>query len=78
VRFLLAGTAGYLIGNYLDAAITSRAPAATALSTGTWTGTRATKIDNLDATVSSRAPAGGGTTPTNPYCFRNGKWQLCP
>tara|TARA_B100002019_G_scaffold233984_1_gene208093 strand:+ start:16281 stop:16886 length:606 start_codon:yes stop_codon:yes gene_type:complete len=42
---------------YLDAAITSRAAAATALSTATWTGTRAGYLDNLDATVSSRAPS---------------------
>lgn len=39
---------------YLDAAITSRAPASTALSTATWTGTMA---GYLDAAISSRAPS---------------------
>lgn len=38
----------------LDAAISTRAPASTALSTATWTATRAGKIDNLDVAVSSR------------------------
>lgn len=42
---------------YLDAAVSSRAPAATALSNVTWTDDRAAKLDNLDTTVSSRAPA---------------------
>lgn len=44
----------------LDATVSSRAPASTALSTSTWTSTRAgklDKLDNLDTTVSSRAPA---------------------
>jgi hypothetical protein len=41
----------------LDATITSRAPAATALSNATWTDARAAKLDNLDTTISSRAPA---------------------
>ena len=39
----------------LDAAVSSRAPAATALSNATWTDSRAAKLDNLDATVSSRS-----------------------
>ncbi|MCX7598981.1 MAG: hypothetical protein N2512_08970 [Armatimonadetes bacterium] len=42
---------------YLDAAVSSRAPAATALSNLVWTDARAGRLDNLDATVSSRAPA---------------------
>ena len=41
----------------LDALISSRAPAATALSNLVWTDERAAKLDNLDATISSRAPA---------------------
>lgn len=39
----------------LDATISSRAPAATALSTAQWTNTRAANLDNLDASVSSRS-----------------------
>jgi len=39
----------------IDDTITSRAPASTALSNTVWTNDRAAKIDNLDATVSSRA-----------------------
>lgn len=42
------------LADRLDAAISSRAPASTALSTATWTGTKA---GYLDTTVSSRAPA---------------------
>lgn len=42
---------------YLDDNISTKAPASTALSTATWTNTRAAAIDNLDDTVSSRAPA---------------------
>lgn len=40
----------------IDATVSSRAPASTALSTTNWTNTRAVNIDNLDAMVSSRAP----------------------
>lgn len=39
----------------LDATVSSRAPAATALSSSVWTDTRAAKLDNLDTTVSSRS-----------------------
>lgn len=45
------------LGN-LDAAVSSRAPLSTALSTAQWTNGRATLQDNLDATVSSRATSG--------------------
>ena len=45
--------AGYV--DRLDAAVSTRAPASTALSTATWTATRAGYLDNLNATVSSRA-----------------------
>jgi len=40
---------------YLDAAITTRAPASTALSTAQWTAARAGYLDNLDAAITSRA-----------------------
>jgi hypothetical protein len=39
----------------IDVDISSRAPASTALSNATWTDTRAVKLDNLDATISSRS-----------------------
>jgi len=45
----------------IDAAISTRAAAATALSTADWTAARAAKLDNLDAAVSS---VGGGSAPT--------------
>ena len=41
----------------LDVAVSTRAPASTALSTTDWTTARAGKLDNVDATVSSRAPS---------------------
>ena len=41
----------------LDALVSSRAPANTALSNSTWTNARAALLDNLDAKISSRAPA---------------------
>lgn len=41
----------------LDALISSRAPANTALNNGVWTDARAGKLDNLDGKISSRAPA---------------------
>lgn len=41
----------------LDASISSRAPASTALSTATWTAARAALLDRLDAAISSRASA---------------------
>ena len=44
------------IGN-LDVAVSTRAPASTALSKNTWTDERAGKLDYLDANVSSRASA---------------------
>jgi hypothetical protein len=46
----------------LDAAITTRAAAATAVSNADYTVARAAKLDNLDATVSSRSTYGGGDT----------------
>lgn len=41
----------------LDATVSSRAPASTAVSNADYTGARATKIDNLDAAVTTRAAA---------------------
>lgn len=48
---------------FLDAATTSRAAAATALSTGQWTNARAANLDNLDQLVSlsgAKAPTTNG------------------
>jgi len=45
------------LADRLDASISSRAPSSTALTTATWTGTRAGKLDSLDAAITSRAPA---------------------
>lgn len=49
------GSIGKLFVDRIDAAITSRAASATALTNATWTDARAAKLDNLDATVSSRS-----------------------
>jgi hypothetical protein len=46
----------------IDAAVSTRAPASTALSSATWTTPRAVALDNLDATVSSRSTYAGGDT----------------
>jgi hypothetical protein len=46
----------------LDAAITTRAAAATAVSNVDYTAARAAKLDNLDATISSRSIYAGGDT----------------
>lgn len=54
----VVGSVGSVVGltaSNLDATISSRAPASTALSTVQWTNTRATNLDNLNATISSRA-----------------------
>lgn len=48
-----------------DVATSTRAAAATALSTAQWTNARAADIDNLDAAVSSRLPTSGYTAPDN-------------
>jgi hypothetical protein len=48
-----------------DVATSSRAAAATALSNVDWTAARAAKVDNLDATTSSRLAASGYTAPDN-------------
>ena len=46
-----SGTAGNILGNRLDVAVSTRA------SGSDYTAARAAKLDNLDATISSRAPA---------------------
>lgn len=48
---------------YLDASVASRAAAATALSTATWTSGRAAALDYLDVAVSSRLATAGYTAP---------------
>lgn len=48
----------------IDAAMTTRAPATTALSNTVWTNTRAAKVDNLDDKMTSRAPASTALTKT--------------
>jgi len=50
-----ASSIGVKVKTNLDETISSRAPASTALSNATWTDARAAKLDNLDATVSSRS-----------------------
>ena len=55
------------LADRLDASISSRAPSSTALTTATWTGTRAGKLDSLDAAITSRASA------TNYTAVRAGK-----
>jgi hypothetical protein len=51
--------------NTLDANISSRAPASTAVSTADLTPTRAAKLDNLDVAVSTRLSTAGYTAPDN-------------
>jgi hypothetical protein len=46
---------GVKVKTNLDTTVGSRAPASTALSNATWTDARAAKLDNLDATISSRS-----------------------
>jgi hypothetical protein len=61
----LAGAPRWEINLLLDAAVSSRAASATALTNATWTDARATKIDNLDAAVSGRLAASSYTAPDN-------------
>ncbi|MFO1019276.1 MAG: hypothetical protein U0903_01035 [Planctomycetales bacterium] len=56
------GSIGKQIIDALDAAVSTRAAAATALSTADWTNGRAAKLDHLDADVSS--VSGGGSAPS--------------
>jgi len=51
--------------NNLDATISSRAPASTALSDVQWTNARALNLDNLDTTVSSRLSSASYVAPNN-------------
>lgn len=50
------------LADRIDTTISSRAPASTALSTATWTGTRAGKLDNLDAAVTTLAASADYTS----------------
>lgn len=60
-----AGSAGNILGSRLDAAITTRAAAATALTNATWTPARAALLDHLDAAITSRLASAGYTAPDN-------------
>jgi len=57
----------------LDTAVSSRAPAATAVSTVDLTPSRAARLDNLDATVSSR---GDQVTATQLRRLMEGRWKI--
>ncbi len=70
-----AGSIGKLIKDYLDAAISSRAASATALSNSTWTDARAGKLDNLDATISSRLATAGYTAPPSAGTIADAVWR---
>lgn len=59
------GSIGRLLVTNIDAAISTRAPSATALSTAQWTNARAALLDFLDVTVSSRLAAASYTPPDN-------------
>lgn len=54
---------------FLDAAISSRAAASTALSTATWTSGRATNLDNLDMAITALlgVPTTGGLDDSNRF-----------
>jgi hypothetical protein len=58
-----SGSIGKLIRDYLDAAMTTRAPASSALSSVTWTNGRAALLDFLDALISSRLATASYTLP---------------
>lgn len=58
-----SGSIGKVIIDALDATVSSRAAAATALSTSDWSGLRAAKLDHLDADVSS-VGSGGSSAPS--------------
>lgn len=64
---LTADRAGYL--DRLDATVSSRAPASTALSSATWTGPRAAKLDEIGIKSIQRGTivvsAGGTSTGSN-------------
>ena len=60
-----AGTIGKRLADNVDAPISGRAPAATALSNVDWTNARASALDYLDALISSRLAAGDYVAPDN-------------
>lgn len=59
------GSIGKLLVTNIDAAISSRAPASTAVSNVDYTSARAAKIDNLDVAVSTRLASASYTAPDN-------------
>ena len=62
-----AGTFGQALQANVDVNTSTLAPASTALSTVQWTNGRASNLDNLDTTVSSRATQSSvNAIPTNP------------
>jgi hypothetical protein len=75
-----AGTVGYIIGHNLDAAVSSRSTYAGADTAGTTTllsrltAGRATNLDNLDATVSSRLASTSYVTPPTTAQLATALW----
>lgn len=59
------GTIGKLLVDNVDTPVSTRAEAATALSTADWTALRAAALDNLDALITSRLASGAYTAPDN-------------
>ena len=69
-----AGTFGQSLQANVDVNTSTLAPVATALSTAQWTNARASNLDNLDATVSSRATQTSvSAIPTNPLLTTDGR-----
>lgn len=70
-----ASSIGLLLTTDLDTNIGSRAPSSTALSTATWTSGRASNLDNLDTTVSSRLATSGYTSPPAAATVAQAVWD---
>jgi hypothetical protein len=70
-----SGSIGKLIKDYLDAAVTTRAAASTALSTSVWTSGRAALLDFLDALVSSRLASASYTAPASKELIADQVWD---
>ena len=66
---------GKLIKDYLDAAVTTRAAASTALSTSVWTSGRAALLDFLDALISSRLATAGYSAPPSAAGIADQVWD---
>ena len=69
------GSIGKLIKDYLDAAVTTRAAASTALSTSVWTSGRAALLDFLDALISSRLATAGYSAPPSAAGIADQVWD---